>query len=379
MNIALIEPVGGHGGMNYYDMSLARGLVLEGVGVTWYTCDKTMEANEEGIVVRKTFKGVYGSANKFLRLFRFVYALFVSLVSARRSGEKIVHYHFFGMGALESSMCLLAKIFGCRVVATIHDVESFAGSEGGVFSRFMFSSIDQFIVHNASSRNALLEVAPDGFNDSDISIIHHGNYASSVKRLDAASSRRALGLPDDGAVVLFFGQIKQVKGLDLLLTAIPEVVKKTGNVTFLIAGKVWKDDFSRYQSIIDELGLAPFVKTHIRYIPDEDVDLYYSAADIVALPYRKIYQSGVLLMAMSYGLPVLASDLPGMSEVVTHKANGYLFAKDDANALAQALVEALDDVEQRGLVGEAARSLMETDYSWEKAAVKTKAVYERLV
>ena len=379
MNIALIEPVGGHGGMNYYDMSLARGLAAEGVSVTWYTCDKTMEADEEGVVVRKTFKGVYGSANKILRLFRFIYGLLVSLVSVRRSGGKVVHYHFFGMGPLESSMCLLARLFACRVVATIHDVESFAGLEGSVFSRLMFAAINQFIVHNKSSRKALLDVAPEGFNQNTISIIHHGNYAGSVKRLDMTTSRRALGLPEDGELVLFFGQIKEVKGLDLLLTAIPKVVKKMGNVTFLIAGKVWKDDFSRYQLIIDQLNLAPFVRTHIRYIPDEDVDIYYSAADVVALPYRKIYQSGVLLMAMSYGLPVVASDLLGMSEVVNHKMNGYLFKRNDADALAQALVDALADVKQRALVGEAARLLMETDYSWESAAEKTKAVYERLV
>ena len=84
-------------------------------------------------------------------------------------------------------------------------------------------------------------------------------------------------------------------------------------------------------------------------------------------------------MAMSYGLPVVASDLLGMSEVVNHKMNGYLFKRNDADALAQALVDALADVKQRALVGEAARLLMETDYSWESAAEKTKAVYERLV
>lgn len=379
MNISLIEPVGGHGGMNYYDMSLARALAGLGVRIFWYTCDETLETAEPGVEVKKTFKGIYGKANKFLRLYRFLIGLIWSLALTRFNGAKIVHYHFFGMGPLEASMCLCAKMFGCRIVATVHDVESFSHSDASSWCRLVLSTVSRLVVHNMSSMKALLEVAPKRFDAEAVSVIHHGNYRDYVVRYPSKSSRKALGLSETGSVVLLFGQIKKVKGLDVLLKAIPGVLSKMNGVTFLIAGKVWKDDFSDYQLLIDELGLKNSVKAHIRYIPDDEVDLYYSSSDVVVLPYRKIYQSGVLLMAMSYGLPAIASNLPGMAEVIAHGENGLLFENGNSDDLAKKIVEALSDEKRRLAMGASALSLMQREYSWNSIAEETKAIYEGLV
>lgn len=376
--MSIIEPVGGHGGMNYYDMSLARGLAENGVAITWYTCDETAEKNESSIEVKRNFIKVYGNKHALIRLVRFVIGLAKSLFHSRSSGSKVVHYHFFGMGPLECLMCMAARLVGCRIVATVHDVENFAANESSIFGKVILNITDRFIVHNLSSREALLRNPGRPELEQRTSVIHHGNYLNDVRRLDAFESRQKLGLPVDGPVVLFFGQIKQVKGLDLLIDAMPQVVASCGNVTFVIAGKVWKDDFSRYEERIDRLGISYHVKAHIKYIPDDEVDLYYSAADVVALPYRKIYQSGVLLMAMSYGLPVVASDLPGMKEVLCD-GGGYLFEAGSSRDLARMLTKALIDPAERSRIGEQGLTLMREKYSWSEAAIKTKAVYKELI
>ncbi len=157
-------------------------------------------------------------------------------------------------------------------------------------------------------------------------------------------------------MILFFGQIKEVKGLDVLIEAMPEILREHPGTLLVVAGKVWKDDFRQYQARIEELGISANCVLHIRYVPDSEVKNYYAAADVVALPYRRIYQSGVLLMAMSYGKPAIASDIAGMTEVVSDGVNGYIFPSGNSTALAAKLSDALSNPEELRLVGE--RALM---------------------
>ena len=134
--------------------------------------------------------------------------------------------------------------------------------------------------------------------------------------------------------------------------------------------------FARYQELIDRYELADVTSLHIRYIPDDEIPAYYGAADIVVLPYRKIYQSGVLLMAMSFGVPVLTSDLPGMSEVITEGENGFMFRSGDAVDLAERLVAVLADVQGRDRVIECARQdMMGSRFSWDAIGAQLKVVY----
>jgi D-inositol-3-phosphate glycosyltransferase len=146
----------------------------------------------------------------------------------------------------------------------------------------------------------------------------------------------------------------------------PEVVRRYPDTLLLIAGKEWKDEFQRYQMQIDSLGIGRSCVSHIRYIPTSEVPAYYSAADVVVLPYRKIYQSGVLLMAMSYGKPVVASDIEGMTEIITDGVNGYLFVSGDAQSLSAKLVEVLSKVEESRDVGRRGLLYAEEHHDWNK-------------
>lgn len=373
MQVAIIEPVGGHGGMDYYDFGLCSGLAGAGVSAMLYTCDETKRPDGmEGFHVG--FKRIYGSSSRWVRAIRYVRGLCWSLRHARRSGCKLAHFHFFHGSAMELVTVSIARALGFRVVVTAHDVESFSGEGGVATAQRTYAKADAVIAHN--SVTALELVQKVGVKSGKIHVIPHGNYVDSIRSgASLVEARDRLGIEQGTRVLLFFGQIKAVKGLDVLIEALPEVLASGENVRLVVAGKVWKDDFSVYQEIISRLSLERHVHLDIRYIKEDEAELYYIASDLVVLPYRRIYQSGVLLMAMSHARTVVASDLPGMAEVVTDGVDGFLFRRGDSSDLARVIIRALEGLSSSEVACRG-KDLMERKYSWSAIAEQTRSAYE---
>ena len=372
-SVAIIEPVGGHGGMNYYDFGLCRGLVDAGVKPTLYTCDETDVTPGMPFAVVAVYRRIFGRDPAWRRGLRYLSGSLRALVSARIAGSRLAHFHVFQVGVLELFNVLLAKLLLLQVVITAHDVEAFRGEWSGIKS-WVYGLADCVIAHNRSSQRELVRVL--GVPERKIHVIPHGNYLGHLGAMGpAADARVGLNLPGDAQLLLFFGQIKQVKGLDLLLDALATVKGTVPEVHLVIAGKMWGQDFQTYQSQIDRLGLGSHCTAHVRYIADDQVAAYYAAADLVVLPYRKIYQSGVILMAMSYGKPVLASDLEGMKEVIEDGVSGFLFRAGDAVDLARRLQAVLSDRACRERVAAIGHELMRVEYGWDRIGQLTAACY----
>lgn len=375
IKVAIIEPVGGHGGMNYYDFGLCKGLSDAEVDVVLYSCDETAIVVKADFEVRHAFSGIYGEAPVWIRGLRYVSGSFKTAFSTLIEGRTICHFHFFHVGPLQAMNILLAKFLRRCVVITAHDVESFVDKlEVPLLSRWAYRQANMIIAHNRVSKQEL--ITHIGAKEEKISVIPHGNYLHAIRPLPAQdSARKDLNIAQHAKVILFFGQIKDVKGLDLLLEAMPDVIKSHPDAVLLIAGKPWKRGFSAYTSLMKNLDISKHCVTHIRYIPDEDVPLYYSSADIVVLPYRRIYQSGVVLMAMSYGKAVLVSDLQGMTEIVKAGENGYVFRQGNKNDLIQQLCIALDDSIRREHFAEQGYKHVRDYYDWQVIGQKTKQLY----
>lgn len=373
----VIEPVGGHGGMNYYDIGLCDGLGRAGIDVTLHTCDRNPPTAVPGVFsVRASFVGVYGGAPAWRRGLRYVRALIVGLVGERARGAKVAHFHFFHVGPLEYLGVKLASLLGYRVVITAHDVESFDKklTVKGLVHR-SYALAHAVVAHNHTS--AAEVVAKLSVPKQRVHVVPHGSYVDfAAPPPPRDQARRQIGLsPDAGPVLLFFGQIKEVKGLDVLIEAFAQVLRSMPTARLVIAGKVWKADFTRYANLIEQFGLRESVLLHIRYIPDEEVHAFYAAADLVVLPYRRIYQSGVLLMAMSFGTPVMASDLPAMKEVVEDGKNGFLFPEGNAAHLAARLLGVLADTAGLNRVQQAADGCMRDRFSWGRIGQQLARVY----
>lgn len=364
--------------MHYYDLALCGALAEQGVDVTLLTCDETALPESLSFPVELAFRGIFGQTPAWRRGLR--YGLALSRIARRqRNAAVVVHVHFFQVLPLDYAFLAWMRCRGHRLVITAHDVTPFdAQSWSLFFIRRIYRLAHRLIVHTQSSRAELLAqemVAPER-----VTIIPHGHYLPYIARIPSRpEARQQLNLPPDAPVLLFWGQIKEVKGLDVLLQALPHLTASYPEVRLLIAGKVWKDDWSRYAALIGELGLENRLDLHLGHIPDDEVATFFAAADLVVLPYRRVYQSGVLLMALSYGKPVVATEIGGLAEVLQHGETGYLAPPDDPERLAKAIAQLLSDPQAAQAMGLRGRQLVQERYSWSRIARLTRQVYEEVL
>ncbi len=374
----MIEPVGAHCGMHYYDFGLCRGLLAAGCRVSLYTCDETANPAIPSLGFHPFYRRIYGQESRWVRGQRYIRGALSSLANAAFSGNAICHFHLFSNSNVEVIVIALAKLIRRKIVVTVHDIESLAGPVAGKkrATGWAYRLADCIIVHNKTSMKELENI---GVPSTKINVVAHGTDLGVIRKMpSAAEAKRALGIDESAKVILFFGQIKDAKGLDILIRALPEVAHEVPSIVLLIAGRPWKTTFAPYDLLIDEIGIRARCSVHIGHVPDEAVALYYAAADIVALPYRRIYQSGVLLMAMAYGRPVVVSDLPGMVEIVTDGVNGYVFHQGPKNDLASILIDALTDERGRQQVASRASEYIQENHDWNRIGAMTSQLYQNL-
>ena len=133
--------------------------------------------------------------------------------------------------------------------------------------------------------------------------------------IDRATARDTLGIAHDSNVMLFFGIVRAYKGLDLLLDAMPKVSLVVDNLCLQIAGEFWEDK-EMYRRQIEQLGLTDKVSVSDRYIPNEEIAIYFSAADVLVAPYRYVTGSAVAQIALSFGLPILPDNIVPKTEFI---------------------------------------------------------------
>jgi glycosyltransferase involved in cell wall biosynthesis len=150
-------------------------------------------------------------------------------------------------------------------------------------------------------------------------------------------ARQHLNLPHDTPVLLFFGLVRAYKGLRHLLDAMPAVRGSLPSVRLLIVGEFWQDK-KVYLDQIERLGVAQNVVLIDRYVPNEEVPLYFSAADAVVLPYTDVTQSGVVQLAFGFSVPVITTPVGGLPEVVADGINGMLAEPANPSSLAQTIL-----------------------------------------
>jgi len=184
-------------------------------------------------------------------------------------------------------------------------------------------------------------------------------------RYTRASARERLGLA--GEVVVFFGYVRRYKGLDTLLEAWPRV-RARRPATLVVAGEFY-EDAAPYRALAAAAGGEPAVRLLGRYLPDDEVEALFKAADVVVLPYRSATQSGVTHVAYALGVPVITTDVGGLSETVKPGETGLVVPPENPAALADAIVEFFErDLGPRLRAGvEALRAA----HSWEVLAGQT--------
>lgn len=166
--------------------------------------------------------------------------------------------------------------------------------------------------------------------------LFHPVYEQAWPTEDRESIRKRLGIKPDEIVVLFFGLVRQYKGLDLLVEALNLINLEKTRIRPFVVGEFYIDPQHILSKIKDEH--LPYYEIINRYVSDDDAAQYLAASDIMVLPYRSASQSGVLSNALNFNLPALVTDLPGLTELVRQNETGRIVEPDNAVSLARELV-----------------------------------------
>ena len=142
---------------------------------------------------------------------------------------------------------------------------------------------------------------------------------------DKMTSKSNLGLADK-KIILFFGLVRKYKGLEVLIEANKYLTDKLTDYQILICGESYSNT-KFYNQIIEKNSIGNEIKWVNKFIPDDEVSTYFSASDLVVLPYLSASQSGIIPLAYSYQKPVVASDIKGIKEMILEGKTGYLLKK----------------------------------------------------
>ena len=203
-----------------------------------------------------------------------------------------------------------------------------------LFPKYFVNAMDGFV---AMADSVIEDVKHFDANSKPKIVSPHPIYDHYGALLDKKDAAIKLGLYDQNAYILFFGFIRQYKGLDLLLEAFADERLRKFPLKLIVAGEFYENP-EPYLSQIAKLKLGNFVELRTVFIPDSEVRNYFSVADIVAQPYRTATQSGVSQIAYHFEKPMLVTNVGGLAEIVPHGKVGYVVDVEPAQ-IADALVD----------------------------------------
>jgi len=251
-----------------------------------------------------------------------------------------------------------AAVFICHNVIE-HEGSRFRSS----ISKRVLSCGDRFIAHSQWDKANLVSWLGEARSDQILVNPHPLYQHLSGRLLPKDQARRQLGLKSE-RVLLFFGFVREYKGLRYLLESLPHILKRS-SIHLIIAGEVWGDS-KPYLDLIRMLDLQEHVTFVQEYIPNEKVESYFAAADLVTIPYVSATQSGIVQLAFGFKKPVIVGCVGGLPEVVEHGKTGYLVPPRDPEAIANSVLNFYDCGREQQMIQNIERS--RSRFSWETMA-----------
>jgi glycosyltransferase involved in cell wall biosynthesis len=283
----------------------------------------------------------------------------VGLLLRDREADLIIFKYWLPFfGPCFGTICRLLKWKRrTRVVAICDNVIPHERRPGDrLLTRYAFAPVDAFIVQSDAVERDLLSFVPQATYRN----VPHPVYEIFGEASSKNDARRKLGIRDE-RVALFFGYVRAYKGLHVLIDAM-KLVKKSLSVKLFVVGEFY-DDVRRYRDHLVEAGVSDVVEVVPDYVPNESVSEYFSAADVVILPYLSATQSGIAQIAYNFQKPVIATRVGGLAEVVVENVSGLLVPSNDPPALAAAILRFYNDGLENAMVQGAAAE--KKKYTWE--------------
>lgn len=230
---------------------------------------------------------------------------------------------------------------------------------------------DYFIVQSKMDESDLYQIK----SNPVVKLTPHPTYnAFRLQNLSRSESRELIHASGDEKILLFFGFVREYKGLKHLLRAMPEITKQVENVRLFVVGD-FGEDRDQYMELIREKKIEDAVEVVEGYIPDKEVEKYFAACDLVVLPYESATQSGIVQIAYGFQKPVLVTNVGGLPDVVTDGKTGYVVESKNPEQIADAVIRYFKEEKEEEFAQNVKAE--EYKYSWDRMTEVVEEVWAR--
>lgn len=383
----------GSGVSGHYELGLLSGLITKDIIVDVIG---TEEIERSPLLKNKNvcfynFFNILESNASIKQKFIYYIKYYLKLMKyAANTNSNLFHIQWFNKFYVfdQTLLNIYYKILGKKLLFTAHNID--AQERNGQSSllnrlslRLMYLLMDHIIVHTEKMKSQLINKFD--INSAKISVIPHGIINTIVKtNLSSNEAKRILNINIDDKTILFFGNVAPYKGIENLISALDILKRKISSIKLIIAGEVKKKNESYWDSITRKINgykLSDHLIIRSELIPDEDVEKYFMASDVLILPYKNIFQTGVLFMSYNFGLPIIATDVGSLREDIIENKTGLICKPENPKDLAEKIyVYFFSDLykhleENRNYIIQYANDR----YSWIKIGVKTYTLYKNLM
>lgn len=382
------------GSDKHYASGLLLSLIEKGIEVDFIGSD---ELNDESILNRDkiNFYNLRESGNpdspfhrKIIRILKYYSKL---IKYSYKTDSELFHILWLNKFPCfdRTLLNIYYKVLGKKLVFTAHNIDQQERDGKSTFVnrislKYLYHIVDHIFVHTAKMKRQLVEKFE--ISENKITVIPFGiNNLVPVTNLKREEAKKRLGLDPKEKIILFFGRIAPYKGLELLISAFEKTVRTDRNCRLIIAGQIKEKHLDEYwkniQEMISERGLEDSVIQRIEYIPDEEIEVYYKSADVLILPYKHIFQTGVLFIAYYFGLPVIATDVGSFREDIMEGKTGFLCEPNDPVDLSDKIVKFFQSDLYNNPEKHSAyiQDYASKKYSWEKVSEETNNVYKKIL
>ena len=290
---------------------------------------------------------------------------------------KIVHFQWWTtfLSPIFFVILLFLKLRRKKIIFTVHNV---LGHETNIIDRILnkiiFMFPDAFILHsdsNIKQMKDILHISP-----KRMFRIPHGIYEFyKNEEVSKEEARKKLNIKKNIPVVFSFGNIREYKGVDVLIKSFAIVKKKIPDALLLIAGKSWIS-WKPNQRLIKEYKLEKNVRTFLEYVPMSYVKYYFEACDLVALPYKEFdAQSGPGNIALAFHKPLVVTNVGGLPDLLKNKE--FVAEKNNIKQIAEKIIKILKDKKLAKQLSNDSKEMCK-EYQWSDIAKKTAELYKRL-
>jgi len=219
------------------------------------------------------------------------------------------------------------------VVSLVHNVIPHDKHLGdSFFSKKYFNQCDAFVTLSQAVADDIQLFVKNPVKK----VIPHPVYDIFGDAVSRESALKKLGLLPDFRYLLFFGLVKEYKGLDILIKALSNPIIRNQKIKLIVAGEFYEDR-KQYDDLIRRLDISNHVIIYNKYISAEEVKYFFSASDIVVQPYKTATQSGVTQVAYHFNKPMIVTDVGGLKEIVPNEKVGFVVEKENPAQIAQAI------------------------------------------